>query len=654
MAFAEHLAAGIDQRLSLARRIRRMSVQRLDGFEMENAMDGMRMSSRMIASVWIAGFALLGWGCSDDEVEEVEPDVATSPSDMWLEQVEAGEYSGHLVEDAIRDCHVLDALDLFLIRQFEARGGLTEEEWPTSLLEEMASVMEIDLSSAEDEFEESRLLDEVEERVGERARVLDESSLCVEFELYVDEYDFDEEAVKLPELGMHEVFRVPQKAWNRAPRGLPEDYELPFLAVFVGGGLHLPMDSEEAEDLLATLPRVEKVEDEKVDDDQEAYFTKPPLEIWPSEALQALDGSERVALLYRDGSGGEVVSELEAKLEPEPGLRKVEAMAVVSRLGGEGDVHHPVEVDADTVELPAVLLIADHVMVRTPEADEVAYVWPSSEHRTSEDVVIEEPDFTRHRQLFDEICEGDAEQKSQTRMQEGELREVVTKGCSSCPSFTAAAENWRRRDEEMDFEKVVSGSFSRPGAIETLVHSRRCGLPYHGGETRNGGVSILRNLVSGVAVMVDYTDSGYLECKYLETGQGTTLPVCRGYGTGDSLLDISWRALQTGGGELDEKLLFREVDSLDICHKPDSRSIEPESIEIVKGDNGDSHLRIELVVTRLLSVDESADCRDRSALDTETEQVELLFDVTASGLAATDATKRKMTELEFVENMVGR
>lgn len=435
---------------------------------------------------------------------------------------------------------------------------------------------------------------------------------------------------KIAENGARRVYRD-LGGVNKTYQGsqfFPEDYSPPLVLQLRGLERSLALDSGQAEALYNKLPVVEPAAPiETFEDDQSEYFTKAPIWLLPMPVVDAFSPEEWRRVVNLRTSSGEVVAEVEKSFLPPEGARRASAIAVFNM--SDTEVLHRLRLSAagNEVQLGQALIDVMQLLIYDAEQMRVEQVWPprSAPGHEGARAVDVEPDPAVHQEIMDTVCGGQAKRFTETRIVDGELREVDSFGCERCPS------EFGYRPGDMRFEFIAQGSFSSAGAEEALVHSAGCGRREN---TLDGVMSYLRRDLQGRWQLVTHDSYRLSDCEFFETEIGRSLPVCYERFIEDPV-PARLRAITIRGDEIAAHQLFLWSTNILFC-EPGYAIVGIKEMEVKKRKDGQEELAFVVKTTVGQSLNGEPHCWvDDEQMRVETDRLEFGLLITHSGLEET-------------------
>ena len=578
--------------------------------------------------------------CTGEDASDDLDEPAPTKGQQVAANLSASGFGEHPMRDAVDRCTFVDQTDVHvllaqsLIGRTGNRYSAPDDEEVDELYELVLSkTFGVEVDDADDEFERQEAIEELRRRYDQQLQTLRSQPLCVEFELYFDEYDFDAEALEVADWGATKVFRSqiadPQEFTDGE---LPGGYAPPFPLLLDWPDNMLPMDREDADELLGQLPRVQAEGDEADDDSQQNYFTSPPRELMPATALRSLSWSEQRMLFFDAEDTRRNIDQWEEYFEPQEGTRRARAVAVFTVNDGNRFDRNL----SDTFPFGHQVGEVDYLAMSSPQSDEVDQVWPNThgEHFGVE-VAAADADRQAHQQMLAPLCHGDSATLTETRMEDGQILEVTTAGCERCPRQI-------RGHGSMEFLWVAAGSFSYPGAPEVLVHATDCGA--NEGRAMN---FVMRRTPGGDWTFITVAPGPRWDCEFLDTGMGTSLPLCRELGSGAEGEALDSFVVEMQPHWLGFENVFTTQNTRHRCEDT-FRNTTEEKVEIDQVD--DQHSQFQIDVAAQYGEDQQAGSVGESCeWTTENQEIMALsLDVQPAGIEWTEEGLEQREQLQQI------
>lgn len=499
-----------------------------------------------------AGCAACTGEDSDDD-ETLDEQLAEEDQQRARFGLDWRDFEDHAVRQTVEECHRVDPVDLQLL-QLE----LADEELDP---EELAPALDEDFDEDGDEFELERKKGAIVERARKRLDEMTGQPLCVEHELVLGEYDFDEGGFGLPdEAGVLDfddrsasARQTIEDLEDRTSSRHPPGFALPQLLVTTHLPTHLTVDESEAEALLDELPETES--EEASDSDKE----EAELERFSSIMSRMEPEAFEAELYAEEGDAddekppiGEVFKEIEAGRNTTPEGRKAKAVFVFTP-----DDEHSQQFTESGIDV-VVRTIAGAVtgmVVATPDGGVFGVEPASDEAEQPAQGERVEVDRSEHDPLLEAVCPTGVKTEVATQLRDGELVDVRTPRCRRCPS--EASVKW----EEPALEELISGSFSYPGAVQALVRTMGCEGQVNGG----GGMTLIEKTVDDEWKKVDYASGGFDDLKLVPTDRDTQLMVSRHQQVGGGVASGWYEVTTASPTGLETETLFRIHDNSTTC-----------------------------------------------------------------------------------------
>lgn len=127
-------------------------------------------------------------GCSAEkstEEEVVLEELRTEPGDIFRQELQWGDFADHPMQASIADCVFLDE-ELFVILHRVLYG----RDLGSDDIRALSRAFGMPQGDWDDDFKRQRQIEEVQDRALERIDEILGHHFCVDFELYLDGYDF--------------------------------------------------------------------------------------------------------------------------------------------------------------------------------------------------------------------------------------------------------------------------------------------------------------------------------------------------------------------------------------------------------------------------------------------------------------------------------
>jgi hypothetical protein len=459
-------------------------------------------------------------GCSEKEEKKVVEIADAGPAEEEGPRfgLKWGSFSDHPARTAVENCHLVDDVELNLLRY------VTSEE--DFVADEVAPIFGEEIDQEADEFEKKRQRDAV---AAKAAAVLDELEgelLCVRREIVVGEYDFEAEGFGLSKDALPFVFddlsasaerfvtRLETKTMTRRPEG----FEFPSVLMLAPVPSHLAVPESQAESILEQLP-VTKPEDR---DEKSKESTNRSVKRFGSvfsrmepEAVEAaIHAEEHVPEGKEDRPVGEFFREIEDDLRELSSGRKTDAILVFRPLKSFSQES---EEQDTTVKLKISVGALSKLVAFTPDGEVFGVLPHAAKEQANPQGERLDIDREIHDPLLEKVCRRGVDTQVETKVQDGELVDIRTPICRRCPE--GASESWGRPT----LQNITFASFTHPGAVEAVVRTSGCEPMSEGG----GGITLLEQLADGQWRRLSYTAGPFYAPEVVRAPSGRDLLVYR-------------------------------------------------------------------------------------------------------------------------------
>lgn len=483
---------------------------------------------------WLMSAAIALWmgmsGCSDKgkptELGDGAIEIGTQNSKKGFD-LKWGEFSTHPARAALQHCHLVDSIDLNLLRYVVGDEPIDANE--------IASVFSEKVDPKADEFEKKRQWDAIDAKVAARLKILRSSPLCLRHEIVVGKYDFTAGGFRLQSdflgilfedfsvSGEAQVARLEQNTETRRPDG----YKFPALLTLVRTPTHLSIPEAQAEALWAQLPQSEgstadgnasarSIQDASLNSMQHR------LKRMSSEALEAtLLAEEFVPQTKEDWPIGEVFNALYENPQKLLTGRRVDVVVVFKPVSFQ-ETRETLKKTRIAVKTTGGII--NQLVAITPQREVFAVTPNFSSEARERQGQRQAPDAKQHRDVLEQTCGARPRTEVVTNFVKGELVDTHTPVCDRCPKGS-------RSSGRAMITNVLFGSFTHPGAVQALVTTTGCESMADGGD----GLTLIEQAANGSWLHAHYTAGAYSEPEIVKDSTGRDLLV--------------YQSTQSGGGE---------------------------------------------------------------------------------------------------------